>query len=712
MVTVERPGKNEEDVSDTVSITIEYVRFLIASVLSYDQQAALAGPSTSGEKELEGEHGINVQMYLQDSRFEDVETERDLYYQKIEYASLYNSSSQPVNKSLIQYTERQVQGRWPVIETYGYDQSHRLESFQATDAFYSGATLYSSYQRASASYSYDDLGRIETLQRNGYINSNTPSKLTFDNLSYSYGSSASLAPTEVSDASQHYHGRSTNSSYTGANNELHYNSAGDISSDENKNVKYEYNALGLVSKHLKWSPSTGQAEISYRYSADGQLVESIEKDFQGTVISRIYYRDGQRYDSQDGSVYVSHEVGALRIMPDGSSQRIYYQNDHLGNVMLAWSDLNGNGVIEASSELLEESAYFPYGLKRQEYRTQTGNVPFAYNGAEENSDWRLHLTTYRTMAPELALWGQVDPKAEAMYGYSPYSAMAGNPISFADPHGDIIDPITLATAVVVASKITIGTKIAIGVTATVAATGAYAATGGFAATGGCPTCPPPGTYGTYELPTVNVYANPPSGYYDQSAVRYGYNGTFEQWQAQYGFESFGFREAVDAWIQMHGADHQAYVKRMDGLDAARRMMFWYGEAFPAVASFAAPAALPYGVAAPKTFSYASQQVASNSSKILNTTSRQLQAKFKHASDFGVKGNWNSSAGSKFNSAINQHINSPGVRTIHGSYRGQSVIHHLHPKTGLNVMSTPSGQFVSGWKLNPNQLHNVLKHGGL
>jgi hypothetical protein len=104
--------------------------------------------------------------------------------------------------------------------------------------------------------------------------------------------------------------------------------------------------------------------------------------------------------------------------------------------------------------------------------------------------------------------------------------------------------------------------------------------------------------------------------------------------------------------------------------------------------------------------------ARSSSRILNTTTKQLQAKFKHAADFGVTGNWNKAAAGRFNSAINQHINSAGVKTINGTYRGQSVIHTVNPNTGLNVISSPSGQFISGWKLNPAQLQNVLKHGGL
>jgi|GEM_PF-5808475 len=45
-------------------------------------------------------------------------------------------------------------------------------------------------------------------------------------------------------------------------------------------------------------------------------------------------------------------------------------------------------------------------------------------------------------------------------------------------------------------------------------------------------------------------------------------------------------------------------------------------------------------------------------------------------------------------------------------RGNPVIHYLNPKTGLNVISSPSGEFISGWKLNPTQIKNVREHGGL
>lgn len=102
----------------------------------------------------------------------------------------------------------------------------------------------------------------------------------------------------------------------------------------------------------------------------------------------------------------------------------------------------------------------------------------------------------------------------------------------------------------------------------------------------------------------------------------------------------------------------------------------------------------------------------SSSKILQTTAKQLQKKFKHAADFGVKGNYNKANAAKFSSAINKHINSSNVKAIQGTYRGNSVTHYLDPKTGLNVIANPNGSFHSGWKLGSEQLMNVLKHGGL
>jgi hypothetical protein len=104
--------------------------------------------------------------------------------------------------------------------------------------------------------------------------------------------------------------------------------------------------------------------------------------------------------------------------------------------------------------------------------------------------------------------------------------------------------------------------------------------------------------------------------------------------------------------------------------------------------------------------------AGEASTVLLRTSKQLQAKFKHAKDFGVAGNYSKANAAEFSRAIHQHINRPGVRAIQGTYHKQPVTHFLDPSSGLNVIADPAGNFISGWRLSPGQLQNVLTHGGL
>lgn len=91
--------------------------------------------------------------------------------------------------------------------------------------------------------------------------------------------------------------------------------------------------------------------------------------------------------------------------------------------------------------------------------------------------------------------------------------------------------------------------------------------------------------------------------------------------------------------------------------------------------------------------------------------RHLQSKFKHAADFGVKGSYSKANAADFNAAIQQHLNAAGTQTIRGTYRGDAVTHFVDPQTGLNVISR-DGVFVSGWRLNADQLSNVLRNGSL
>jgi hypothetical protein len=101
------------------------------------------------------------------------------------------------------------------------------------------------------------------------------------------------------------------------------------------------------------------------------------------------------------------------------------------------------------------------------------------------------------------------------------------------------------------------------------------------------------------------------------------------------------------------------------------------------------------------------------SRIVTFMPRQLEKGFKkHGADFGLTSNWNPSRAAEFSAAVNSHINSPGLRIIPGSYRGQSgFVHYLDPRTGLNVVTDVNGNFVAGFELYENQLSDLLSTGG-
>ena len=94
------------------------------------------------------------------------------------------------------------------------------------------------------------------------------------------------------------------------------------------------------------------------------------------------------------------------------------------------------------------------------------------------------------------------------------------------------------------------------------------------------------------------------------------------------------------------------------------------------------------------------------------TTKKLQHEFKHASDYGITGNWNNINKAAFENAIKNQINSV-KNPISGTYRGNTEVYHFYDaKTGLNIMIDKSGNFVGGWKLSADQIANLLRSGNI
>jgi len=113
--------------------------------------------------------------------------------------------------------------------------------------------------------------------------------------------------------------------------------------------------------------------------------------------------------------------------------------DHLGNIRLSYSDADGNGSINASTEILEENNYYPSGLKHKGYNNVISGIdhPYGFNGKEENNELGLGTLDFgaRNYDPALMRWMNLDPLADKNHFDSPYAFVHNNPMIYVDPDG-------------------------------------------------------------------------------------------------------------------------------------------------------------------------------------------------------------------------------------------------------------------------------------
>lgn len=97
--------------------------------------------------------------------------------------------------------------------------------------------------------------------------------------------------------------------------------------------------------------------------------------------------------------------------------------------------------------------------------------------------------------------------------------------------------------------------------------------------------------------------------------------------------------------------------------------------------------------------------------VLNTIfeNKQLQKKFKHASKFGVLGNYNSTTLRLFREELIKHMKANIA--CFGHYRNKPVYHYYDPATKLNVMvDFITNEFISGWRLSKEQVEHMELNG--
>jgi RHS repeat-associated protein len=117
---------------------------------------------------------------------------------------------------------------------------------------------------------------------------------------------------------------------------------------------------------------------------------------------------------------------------------VYQFKDHLQNLRLSYSDRNKDGAI-TQDEIIQEKNYYPFGMTHSGYNnTLRGrNHNYGFGNKEEQDELGLDWIdiTARNYDPSLGRWMNIDPLAEEMRRFSPYTYAFNNPIYFIDPDG-------------------------------------------------------------------------------------------------------------------------------------------------------------------------------------------------------------------------------------------------------------------------------------
>ena len=278
--------------------------------------------------------------------------------------------------------------------------------------------------------SYDANGNLLTLNRNRHT---VGSENAMDAFDYNYNGltnqlshvdDAITIPGESEDLQDQ-----EPSNYT-------YNAIGQLVEDSSTKLKYVYNASGLVTQILK----DEQPFLNIYYNDRGHRVrKEVTYDEGGTWYETYYARDasGQVMAIYNGSYgdsnsapkpneYPIYGANRLGIYNRASNKKIYQIADHLGNV---------RALVNQNGEKLGHTDYYPFGMAMPK-RNLDNDYRYGFQGefAEKETELGQGINSFqlRLYDSRIGRWISPDPYGEF---FSPYMAMANNPISVTDPDG-------------------------------------------------------------------------------------------------------------------------------------------------------------------------------------------------------------------------------------------------------------------------------------
>ncbi|UKB78205.1 RHS repeat domain-containing protein [Chryseobacterium sp. MEBOG07] len=295
--------------------------------------------------------------------------------------------------------------------SYEYDPLNRLKEGRFWDAMNLERGEY------HEQLTYDLNGNIKSLLRRGKQLPGYTAPEVMDNLEYHYENgeqSNKLSYLKEIGTGNAISGYPLASGSTGST--ISYDVNGNMTTELDKGISsIQYNYLNLPGKITQNSKVT-----DYTYRADGVKVRKVFGTETTDYLDGFQYTDSVLKFFPTAEGYFNVETGKY----------VYNYTDHLGNTRLSYAK-NGGGT-----EIIEESNYYPFGLKHEGYNILTGNPIYKYKySGKELQESGMYDYGARMYMPDLGRWGVIDPAAELGRRFSPYNYAFDNPIMFIDPDG-------------------------------------------------------------------------------------------------------------------------------------------------------------------------------------------------------------------------------------------------------------------------------------
>ncbi|HBH07452.1 MAG TPA: hypothetical protein DDX92_12715 [Flavobacteriales bacterium] len=329
--------------------------------------------------------------------------------------------------------------------SYSYDNLNRLTQARysafdpaSRDTYYpNDVDLYS-----LTNLSYDANGNILTANRNGWLfNKQSDSFFkgtaldAMDALQYTYDGNRLTAVTDNRTGT--YDGYYDYQANTTTGNGYEYDANGNMTFDENRGLRIEYNQHNLPKRI--WND---EGQINFIYTHDGTLHKKIFQIYGSAPQYKYYYGPfeceyGSPSNDFDYVYFPDFRLGKGGYRSNELYHLEYFHKDHLGNVRITYGDANDNNVAEMH-EILEENEYYPFGMTFGKPNSISGTQnPYKYNQKELMVELEINMYNYgaRYFMPEIGRFSTIDPMSHNYNFQTPYAYAGNNPILFRDEFG-------------------------------------------------------------------------------------------------------------------------------------------------------------------------------------------------------------------------------------------------------------------------------------